>query len=305
MGEEELEQFFELPLDEIGKRYSQVVKNREWTLNRPTKQRAGAFWPRGGFRSLSLKSDFVENATGQVIKGKRFDEIDNFKNSALGEIASRPRCPSLPGKEILYAIYSYRGYAFVSRPCTVCLRIGNRDCGCDAHLSTLIEEFRDIIEYTRKDTTSAEITTPFNLNLERKFKLRVASDFGKPVPGDRDSLTIHHYGGCFVAPEDILIDEAGGISAAKPQKPGVKDILRSIFRFKDAPDNSFILPEGDLRGKDLKALIDGREEQLSDKQSDKTSETSDEVHETSSDEAIDALKDLEDSLVSGGGTERK
>ena len=113
MGDEDLQRFLSLSTNEISKRYSQFIRNREWTLNRPTKFRAGAFWPRGGFRSLSIKSEFVE-PNKNTIKGKQFDEIDNFRVSSLGELASKPKCPSLPGKHILYAIYSYRGYAFVT-----------------------------------------------------------------------------------------------------------------------------------------------------------------------------------------------
>ena len=31
------------------KKYAQVINKREWVLNRPTRHRAGAFWPKGGF----------------------------------------------------------------------------------------------------------------------------------------------------------------------------------------------------------------------------------------------------------------
>ena len=47
-------------------KYSQVINKREWVLNRPTRHQAGAFWPKGGFRSLSLKSEFVEKGTVAV-----------------------------------------------------------------------------------------------------------------------------------------------------------------------------------------------------------------------------------------------
>ena len=289
MGDAELKEFLSLSLDEIGKRYSQFIKNREWTLNRPTKQRAGSFWPRGGYRSLYFASEFVDPMQTKTKKGRKFDEFENFKVSSIGEIASATKCPSLPNKNILYAIYSYQGYAFVSRPCEACLEVGNRNCSCDSHLTTLYFEFKRFVERNKED-----ILAPFDLELQRTFKLRIATDYGKPVPVGRDQLSPHHYLGCFVPPEDIIIDDQGNLSAAKPDKPGIKDIIRSIFRFNNAPDSTFILPEGDLRGRDLSEILSEREELLgSNSDEEGTSESSDEVK--------DALRDLEDSLVAGRG----
>ena len=101
MGDEELQRFLSLSVDKVTEKYAQVINKREWVLNRPTRHRAGAFWPKGGFRSLSLKSEFVEKGTKPEIRGKIFDEIECFKLSAIGELASKPKCPSLPGKHIL------------------------------------------------------------------------------------------------------------------------------------------------------------------------------------------------------------
>ena len=155
------------------------------------------------------------------------------------------------------------------------------------HAVTLLEVFRNLVK-----ELGDNLTSPLNIVLERDFKLRISSDYGKPCPVERDSLTPQHWEGCFVPPEDIVMDEGGNISAAKPHKPGIKDISKSIFRYKNAPESSFILPEGDLRGKDLIAILSQRDKELVDDE-DINSESSDKVEE--------ALMALEHSVMSEGG----
>ena len=180
-----------------------------------------------------------------------FSETENFLVLDIGEIASKPRDSSIKDKKILYKIYSFQGISSVKRPCFFCEEKGKKDCICDSHLATLLWDFKKLVE-ERKDNLFLELRP----NLERDFRLRVSTNYrtaGYSIPVTRDTLTRYHLEGCFVPPEDILIDATGNVSASKPKKEGIGQIIKSIFRFKGAPEKTFIYPKGDLG--DLSTII--------------------------------------------------
>ena len=88
MDNPELVAFLNLSLKEIEDRYGQLIDGRIYLLNRPTKNRVGSFFPRGGFRNLAKASDFVQPGQTKTEKGRLFSEEENFMVSDIGEIAS-------------------------------------------------------------------------------------------------------------------------------------------------------------------------------------------------------------------------
>ena len=230
----DINRFLELSKDEIIDKYGFVLNGRTWVLVKPSSQRRGSFWPVGGFRRIDIPSKFVK--PGQTtLDGKEFNELDNFKLSQIGEICSRPRDPK-NGKNVLYWVYGINSYRAIKNPCNFCQNLGNKACECDVHMRALMLDFEEAVR-----TNENNFYAPITPNLHREFNLRVASNYGKIASTEADKLTEAHTHGFFIPTEDIHIKD-GNISAAEPATKSVKDALQSLFTFRDAPEDTFILP---------------------------------------------------------------
>ena len=137
-----INEFLALDRKEIKNRYGFTLDRRVWFLLKNTSQRSGAFWPLGGFKSLGESvSDtrFISPGKKEFNK-KPFDEEKNFRLSQVGEICSKPRCPS-NGKGVLYWAYGYDKYIPILKPCTWCLKKNAKTCHCDTLMVALIDHF--------------------------------------------------------------------------------------------------------------------------------------------------------------------
>ena len=235
LSPDKLNEFLKADKTHIEEKYGFKFKRRVWFLLKPTTVRSGSFFPLGGFRDLGTTANkFVAPGENKLDK-KPFDELLNFKNSQIGEIASKPRCKS-NGPGVLYWAYGFFSYFPILQPCHICLKINNRQCHCDAHMISLISEFERVIR-----AKSENFFEPFTYNLERTFNLKVSTYYGNDILPGPDKLTEFHLEGAFVLSENIEVKN-DKILPAKPQIRGVLEALKSVFSYKNAPEESFTLP---------------------------------------------------------------
>ena len=99
-------------------------RGQTWAKVKPTTGRNGSWIPVNGYRTFN-KKDRVIPQDVHTLKGEEFDELSNFSNSDVGELASTI------AKDKSYYIYGFRGYVKVTRPCLFCEKANNKNCACD------------------------------------------------------------------------------------------------------------------------------------------------------------------------------
>ena len=129
-----------------------------------------------GYRTFN-KKDRVIPQDVHTLKGEEFDELRNFSNSDVGELASTI------AKDKSYYIYGFRGYVKVTRPCLFCEKANNKNCACDPIYSALQAEIDDI------NKTAEGPLREFAIILDRKFDLRVSNSYPIHKSIHTDSLS--------------------------------------------------------------------------------------------------------------------
>ena len=234
MDFDRINKFLKAKDGELKEQFGFDLDGRTWLLVRGTIQRTGNFWPLGGFRRLGIPSKFVEPGKTTLDK-KPFNEIVNFKNSFIGEVASRPRATD-NGKNVLYWLYGIEGYIPVKNPCVRHEVEGGKPCECDVHMTALLNDFENAIRKREHD-----FYLPIIPDLKRSFTLRVSSQYGQQPPDGVDHLPASYTQGFFIPAHEINVRDGQIVTTEKP-KPNVRDTLRSTFALKNIPEDSFILP---------------------------------------------------------------
>ena len=211
-----INEFLALDRKEIKNRYGFTLDRRVWFLLKNTSQRSGAFWPLGGFKSLGESvSDtrFISPGKKEFNK-KPFDEEKNFRLSQVGEICSKPRCPS-NGKGVLYWAYGYDKYIPILKPCTWCLKKNAKTCHCDTLMVALIDHFFNTVRSRGED-----FYKPFKYDLSRSFNLLVCDRYSEKASLGPDRFTEFQIEGPLILSENIKIKDGKPIPS-EPQKKGV------------------------------------------------------------------------------------
>ena len=150
-----------------------------WARLKSTYNRRGGRVPIAGWRSTDKTAQYA-NLQGEP---SNFDEVLNFSNSDIGEIASkiqgltnRLKFP----KSVIYYIFGYRSYIPVQRPCKFCDLKGQR-CDHDPIIAALNFEREEILSNTTDEF--------FEFDLRRNFNVKISSNYGKYPKVTKDKFT--------------------------------------------------------------------------------------------------------------------
>ena len=181
----ELNEFLQSNKKTIKNKFGFIVNHRTWFLLKPTTLRSSSFWPMGGFRTLKIKSKFVQPGATEL-DNQPFSEVLNFKLSQIGEICSKPNEKS-NGKGVLYWITGYQSYIPILKPCIKCINSKTKECYCDPHMVAIIDDFEKTI-----GAKVNNLNEPLIYDLTRLFVLRVCAKWGEQEKLGLDQLTEQH-----------------------------------------------------------------------------------------------------------------
>ena len=179
--------------------YSKQYKGRKWCKLYGTENRSGSYIPLAGWRSKGINSQYIKPSQDSI-NGVPFDEINNFSNSSIGELATKPNTQGLP-KGCIYKIYGISKILDVFRPFSICKAQGISICDCNVLIDALRCEFEEIV------ARENGLSEPFKYVVEeRSYELKIAQNYGKLPSVSYDSLTKDHENGFLMSATDKRFD---------------------------------------------------------------------------------------------------
>ena len=182
---------------------------------RPTLIRRGCHIPLVGWRTEGRDTKYIKETDA-------FDELNNFMNSRIGELASPTKSTKGVHKptfdpNVRHFIFGFFRYLPVSRPCYLCVEAGcGGNCDCPLEVRALEQEVGEL-----NSTGESEHTH----DLTRNFTLRRAINYGAiPTDVQTDGMTPELLSGQLLVPaEEIRFTDRAPPAVKEKQKTLVAD----------------------------------------------------------------------------------